>query len=430
MTEPTDTAAIERPAPVKLEDVLAGMRTARAAFQAGTLSEADYVDRILQLDRSLTTRLAGPFNAHSGFAALESEFVAALEARSNAAPGFYAPENETRSRREILGRLIENHPQLAGMTVADAASIVDRTSRGEEIEWKYGNADALVVLSAAMTMVNINREQVARLNPGLHRALDNSAPTYLGDVIGQRLMARAETDDAFEDWESGKRDEVLAALRGNEALMTDIGRLRPLLDSANEQEFLEQHRLRESITQRMAGIYARVYGVPELGNGNVATVYAPAEAMQENETYGYAGGVHGIRGEEHVVLRTTLYPELLYRNPTDTPRAVAEKFLLTVNEEMRHAVDGLYADRLVNDTLPEDHPAFRHTNIIFFNHFNYTNHDETYARQYLERTAKEAAMEVTLGLLDQTFPQPKSTARTQGPVVELPGMTIQAGAKP
>lgn len=426
MTDRPENTA-DAPAPSKLEEVLSGMRTARAAFRAGTLSEADYVDRILQLDRNLTARLAGQFNAQSGFDALEREFVAALEARSNAAPGFYAPENEIQSRRQILGRLIENHPQLAGMTVADAASIVDRTSKGEQIEWKYGNADALVVLSAAMTMVNLNREQVTRLNPSLSRALDNSAPTYLGDVIGQRLMARAETDSAFDDWESGKRDEVLAAIRGNEALMADIGRLRPLLDSTNEQAFLEQHRLRESISQRMAGIYARVYGVPELGNGNVATVYAPAEAMRENETYGYAGGVHGILGEEHVVLRTTLYPELLLRDPTDTPRAVAEKFLFTVNEEMRHAVDGLYADRLVNDTLPEDHPAFRHTNLIFLNHFNYTNHDETYARQYLERTAKEAAMEVTLGLVDQAFPQP---ARPQGPAIELPGMTIQAGAKP
>lgn len=429
MTNPTDTTAPERPAPTKLEDVLAGMRTARTAFQAGTLSEADYVDRILQLDRSLTTRLAGQFNAQSGFAAIEREFVAALEARSNAAPGFYAPENELQSRRAVLGRLIENHPQLAGMTVADAASIVDRTSKGEEIDWKYGNADATVVLSAAMTMVNLNREQVARLNPGLNRALDNAAPTYLGDVIGQRLMARAEMDGEFEEWESGKRDQVLAAMRGDETLMTDISRLRPLLDSANEQAFLEQHRLRESITQRMAGIYARVYDAPELGNGNVATIYAPSENMHQSETYGYAGGVHGIRGEEHVVLRTTLYPELLLRNPTDTSRAVAEKFLLTVNEEMRHAVDGLYADRLVNDTLPEDHPAFRHTNLIFFNHFNYTNGDDTYARQYLERTAKEAATEVTLGLVDQIFPQQPPTA-AESPVVEMPGMTIQAGAKP
>lgn len=449
-----ETAGPRRPA--RFERILSDMRSARTAFQEGRMPESDYIARIIELDRGLTLRLSREFNQRSGFlislpeeqmtagyhenvgrrfnrnlprTGVEKDFIKSLETRSNAPEGFYAPENEIQSRRAILNRMLENHPQLAGMTLADAADLVDKTSRGVETEWKYGEADSTIVISAALTMLDLNRDRIAALNPDLARALENASPTYLQDVVGERLMTRAETDEEFAAWEEQRRDRVVAAIRGDESLMADLGRLKPLLDSRNESEFLAQHRLRDNISQRIAGIYARVYDVPELGNGNVATVYAPAELLRDSEMYGYAGGVPGIRDEEYVVLRSSLYPELLLREPDDTARAAADRFLSTVNEEMRHAVDMLYTDRLASGQLAQDHPAFRHTNLILFNHFNYADGDEAYPKQYIERTAKEAAMEITTPIVDGAFPQP-AAPQSQTPVIELPATTIRGGARP
>ena len=448
MAETEDTPPGPPSQPRTVADILRDMRAARAAFQSGDLAEADYVERILRLDRSLTQGLSGSFNDRSGIliarplegaegtearasghgsglrlSDAEQQFIRRLETRSNAPPGFFDPENTLASKRLILNRFIENHPQLKSMTLADAVEVVEKTTRGEEVNWKYGDADPVVVASTALMMVDINRESLRTDHPALYRTLQSASPDLIQGIIGNKLMVSVQQDDEFAAWESGKRDQVVAAIRGDETLMADIGRLKPLLDATGDGEFVEQTRLRQSITQRMAGIYAQVYGVPQLGRGNVATFYAPAEKLAQNDTYGYSGGVPGIHNEEYIVMRASLYDELLQRYPRETARDVAGKFLRDVNEEMRHGVDQLYADRVVNEELPADHPAFRHANLIFLNNFNAATGDEAYPEQYTERTAKEAAAEIATPLVDELFPaQPAE----QGQVIELKGMTIRA----
>ena len=153
--------------------------------------------------------------------------------------------------------------------------------------------------------------------------------------------------------------------------------------------------------------------------------------MLENDIIGQAGGVIGVKNEDYVFIRTTLYPELMLRNPHDTPQEIVESYLNVVNEEMRHAVDNIYGDRLVNGQLDRAHPAFRHTNLIVLNNFNYIPDGDAYRTQYLERTAKEAAAEISAVIAGEIYPQPAPpTSPPAGQTIELQGMTITGNARP
>ena len=66
MAETEDTPPGPPSQPRTVADILRDMRAARTAFQSGDLAEADYVERILRLDRSLTQGLSGSFNDRSG----------------------------------------------------------------------------------------------------------------------------------------------------------------------------------------------------------------------------------------------------------------------------------------------------------------------------------------------------------------------------
>lgn len=441
-------------------ELLADMRAARKSFHEGKLPEKDYVDKIIQLDRSLTIGLTSKFNAQSGFnvtlperpeyldyrktlsgegaASLptqdaEQAIIEALRKQSTRPePAFYTDENEMASRREIMALLLKNHPHLSEMTLADAAQIIDRTSKGEEVDWKYGEASGTVLICAALTMVNISRDELKTVNPSLHRSIEASAPEYIRDVVSDRILGKTEQDEEFVAWEAEKRDQVVAAFRADKSLMEDIAKIKPLLDSQDENDLLSQHRLRDSINQRVLGIYAKVYDTPELLRpGVMNTTYAPIEKLYENDVFGYSGGVSGVKQEDYTFVRTTLFHETLLRDPMDTKSKIGEKFLFTLNEEARHAVDNIYSDRLVAGEMDKNHPAFNHTNIIFFNNFNYIKDGEAYGRQYLERTAKEAAMEVTAVVGGDIFPAPPPEPLPPGSeVITLEGMTIRGNIKP
>lgn len=439
-------------------DILSRMRAARSSFLAGELTDKEYIDRTIELDRRLTFNLSGNFNAQSGFlvtqpegtqyasyraslsagqgSALpahgaETEIIERLQGQSGKPRSFFSPEQEIAARQEMFSRLLRSHPQLASMTLRDAADMVVKTTAGEEVEWKYGDADPSVVMCAALTMINIHRDELQTVNPSLHRSLSASDPDYIRTVVSGRILGSASEDGEFVAWETEKRAQVIAAIRADKTLMADIGKVKPLLDTGSQEEFLAQHRLRDSISQRVLDIYARAYDAPELLRADIlTTTYAPVETMNENDIYGYAGGVAGLNNEDYVFVRTTLYNELLLRDPMDTPREVGEKFLLTLNEESRHAVDNIYSDRLVNGKLDADHPAFRHTNLIFLNNYNYIPDGDSYASQYAERTAKEAAAEITNPIAGDIFPPAPEPARPEGQVMVLEGMTIRGDVKP
>ena len=59
MAETEDTPPGPPSQPRTVADILRDMRAARTAFQSGDLAEADYVERILRLDRSFAPHGAG-----------------------------------------------------------------------------------------------------------------------------------------------------------------------------------------------------------------------------------------------------------------------------------------------------------------------------------------------------------------------------------
>ncbi len=446
-TEP-QTITPSPPAAGTFGSILEQMRAARTSFLNGTLDEEEYIQRILKLDTRLDQKLSNRFNNKAGLedAALdaqshrqnsllrsvnaEHEIIEALQGTSNAPKGFFDPQNEMRSRNEVLARLIANNPHLGKMTLADAVEVVQKTRDGETANWKYGNTEPRMVMATALTMLDINRERLRTEHPQMYRDLEGSSHEYMHELVSDRVMGEIQQDDEFMAWEGEKRDTVIKQIRADKDLMTDIARLRPLLDSTNERDLLAQHALRDSITQRLGAIYARVYDTPELARGgNIHSTYASINQMMDNEIAGQAGGVIGIRNEDYVFIRTTLHPELMLRNPQDTPQKIAESFLSVVNEEMRHAVDNIYGDRLVDGQLDPAHPAFRHTNLIVLNHFNYIPEGDAYRTQYIERSAKEAAAEITAVIAGEIYPQPAPPLTPPaGQTLELQGTTITGNA--
>ncbi len=68
--------------PARFRDILESMRAARDSFFAGGMSQTDYVNRIIELDRRLTLDLTGRFNETSGFIVTLPDAVAAQPYRA------------------------------------------------------------------------------------------------------------------------------------------------------------------------------------------------------------------------------------------------------------------------------------------------------------------------------------------------------------
>lgn len=398
----------------RLVDILAQMREARRAYDASELSVDDYLKSIMELDQKLTLRLADDFNLRSGIRTAlpesqrteefrqsltrpltrrlpaedtEQAFIDNIRRRSNAPPDFFKEENEDASGRVILQRYLEGHPQLSGLTYEDAVAIVDDSMPEEEFERKYGNIDLAILGPAVVAVLQTNKDRLTSEHPDVQSQLTEEAV----DRFTENIMTEVSEDSEFQAWEEQKRAQILSAITRDRDLMRDIAALKPLLECTDERDFLRQHRLRESIAEDMTDIYRRVYDVRGLNDRTVITTYAPMERTSDDRIIGLTGGVPGIRRDDYAIIRNTLYRELLEDPAISGDRDVTSDYLQTVMEELRHSVDLHYTDRLVEDRIPEDHPTFRHTNLVLLNRVYYAEEGEAYSQQYVERTAKESA---------------------------------------
>lgn len=422
----TVTAPTER-----LVDILAQMREARRAYDASELTVDDYFNRIIELDQKLTLRLADNFNLRSGIRTslpesqrteeyrqsltrplarrlpsedAEQAFIDRIRRRSDAPADFFKEENEDASGRIILQRYLEGHPQLSGLTYEDAVAIADDSMPEEEFERKYGDIDFAIIGTAIVAVLQTNKDRLTAERPEIQTQLTDE----IVDNFTENLMTNATEDSEFLAWEEQKREQILSAITRDRDLMRDIAALKPLLDCTDERDFLRQHRLRESIAEDMTDIYRRVYDVRGLNGRSVLTTYAPMERASDDRIIGLAGGIPGIRRDDYAIIRNTLYRELLEEPAISGDRDITSDYLQTVMEELRHSVDLNYTDRLVNDQIPEDHPAFRHTNLILLNRVYYAEEGEGYSQQYVERTAKESARLIAEEVMD-ALPQPSGT---------------------
>ncbi len=450
---PTSEEIINAPEE-RLVEILAEMRAARTEYQDGSITSTEYFEKIMELDQDMTLRLVDRFNRESGFTTfrpgapfrmlrnrdseltislsefeLSEEFIARLErsigrhmpdedpeetfidklrARSGAPEGFFDEENETASGRMILDMYIENHPQFSGFSYETALELIDGELSIEDAQTRFGNAEEGMIYAITLATLQTNIDRLKAERPEIAEEVEKDEET-LEEVISEDFLVDVETDEEFEAWEGEKRMQIIEAMRQDSGLMRDIGRLKPLLDSENERDFLRQHRLRTEIARDMTEIFAQVYDIPELRDRDVLNVYASLRKMEDDGTIGYANGIPGITDDEFVVIRHSLHQELLTDTPQETDNAVTVDYLSTVVEELRHAVDMQLAERLVNDELDPDHPAFRHTNLVFANKFYYTEDSDYYADQYVERTAKETADFISTMIGNEVEPPPPPT---------------------
>ena len=438
----------------RLGEILAKMRAARTEFQEGSLTRIQYYEKIMDLDQDMTLRLADRFNRQSGFTSMrpgtpfrmfrnrtpeiiislseeelsddfraqlgrslrhrmpdnnpEETFIDRLRARSDAPDGFFDEENLASSGKMILDEFTENHPQFSGFSYETALELIDGELSIEDAQTRFGNAEEGMVYAITLATLQTNIDRLKAERPEIAEEIEKDKVT-LEEVIAEDFLVDVETDEEFEAWEAQKRTQIVDAIRQDSGLMEDIGRLKPLVDCENENDFLRQHRLRTEIARDMTEIFARVYDIPELRDRDVLNVYASMQKMEDDGTVAYANGIPGITDDEFVVIRHSLYRELLVEDPQETDNAVTKAYVSTVSEELRHAVDMQLAERLVNDDIDPDHPTFRHANLIFANKFYYTEDEDYYADQYVERTAKETAGFISSMIGNEVEPPPPPT---------------------
>lgn len=431
------------------------LKALRDDYDAGKISSDNYVQQILTLDDNLTKHLKNKFNNVASFLVstpepkakainaksaggvsstgkqiqepqnIETRIIKQLEAKSDQPASFYTQANEAASRQKIVQWFFDKHPQLSTMTLSDAVALAEDTANGRTPTWKYGEADARVVLSAALTMMDNNKDRLRKEFPDMYAKI-TSGTFSIQKTIAEKFMVSAQDDDEFAAWETQRRNQIIAEIRKDRSLMQDIASIKPFLQSSNENDFLKQHQVRDKIADRLTQIYAKVYDLPDLKPESVTTVYASISKVAEEQRFAYAGGVPGVHGEDHAIIRNSLFLELMSDNPIKTNQDATYDFLQTIHEELRHTVDHRYTDLLVDDKLDQSHPAFRHTNLNFFNRLYYTNNPEFYSRQYVERTAKESSFELTQETIDDIFPQKQNPHPNQSPTLELPTTTIRA----
>ncbi len=416
----------------RLTELLAQMREARRAYDASEIQVTDFYNRVIDIDRRLTLRLADNFNLRSGLRTalpesqrteefrngltrnlsrripaddIEQTFMDRIRRRAGASPDLFREENAEANGRLVVRNFIQNHPQLSGFTYEDAVRIAQDGMDDAEFARKYGGVDETVMASAVLVILELNKDRLKAEHPELQAEIDRTGLW----AMGRQLMVDAPEDEEFKAWEEQKRQQIATAITGDKGLMRNIAALKPLLECTDERDFLRQHRLRESITRDMTDIYRRVYNIPELSNRNVLTVYAPLERAAEDDLIGHAGGMPGLRRDEFAVIRNSLYRELFLAQPTNSDRDITSNYLQSVSEELRHSVDLNYLDRLVNDKMRADDPAYRHTNVVFMNKFFYSDTLPDYSNQYLERTAKDSAAAIAEQVMDK-LPEQSSAA--------------------
>lgn len=216
--EQQQTGETITPPQERLAELLAQMREARRAYDASEIQVTEFYDRVIDIDRRMTLRLADNFNLRSGIRTslpesqlseefrshltrrlsarlpaedIEQAFMHRIRERAGLTPDFFAEENIEKSVSRVIQNYIQGHPQLSALTYEDAVAIAQDTMEQSEFEQKYGGVDETVMSNAVLLLLNINKDRVETEQPDLHNRLQNlGGGTGSGSPVDGRDLRR------------------------------------------------------------------------------------------------------------------------------------------------------------------------------------------------------------------------------------------------
>ncbi len=304
----------------------------------------------------------------------------------------------TRTKTDVLANVISATPSLNGISIQDAVSIAeaDILNKGNAAETlnKFSGADPSLVRAVSYTMLYIENGKAHGQNE-VTKEMSNQARSYM------HYTSHENTE--YVNWHADRRNEVITSIARDPELMEQIKQIKCPLNISTEEELLEQRNLRESIADNIVSKMSKTFGVDDVLTAEDSTVAHLSRLNMRVQNEGI-GSMHshqvGILNDETIVLGYNPAYHLAENDAffMKTDQDETRFFIDTVIEETQHAIDNIYADKLVLGTLTPDAPIRQHAAMIALNDLTYssaTNSFDEYKNQYIEKTAKETAGDIS-----------------------------------
>lgn len=302
--------------------------------------------------------------------------------------------NGSRTSINVLTDVIAATPAVQKITINDAVSLAeaDMLQKGDagDILKKFPEANPSLVRAVAYTMLHIAQTQ---------KHGQNTLSEELSDQARSHMHYATEESTEYAEWHTQKRDQVIKDIANDTLLISQLNKIKCPLNISTDEDLLEQRSLRDSIADNIVEKMAARFNVDNILGAEDATVahLSRLNMKQQQEGIGSMQSHQvGILNDETIIAGYNpayhLAEQDAFFMKTDMDEVAF--FVDTIIEEADHAISNIYADKFVLGTLPDDAPLKQHAAMIALNDLVYT-YGEGYANQYIEKTAKDAANDIS-----------------------------------
>ncbi len=332
-----------------------------------------------------------------------------------------ALENKT-NKAHAINKAIENTAALNGLDLRTAKEIENGEITEAKLKEQFPLADPNIVKAASYTLLNTEY------------AAENNGQTDENqrDMAIAHLNYAQKDNPEYDQWIKSKQSEIAKSITQSPEIMRDLKALKCPQNIETTEQLEEQFTVRQRLTENVAEIYTKAFGVNDTFNKNDAhIIFKSREDMLKDPALAHLSSfLPGIVNDETLTYRYNPAFEMSTRNVAHakTDPQEAESFLKSISEELQHGVDNALADKLVLGTLnqpeAEQHALSYAMNALFYFDINTESPDhssesehyaktvEKYKNQYVENTAKDTAEKITNTVMtnyDKDIPAPTFT---------------------
>lgn len=331
--------------------------------------------------------------------------------------------------RRSVQKVIDARPDLEGFTLDHAIALAKGDEEAQSVREQFPDANPDIMMAVAYTLLDNNMEAVGQRDPRFY--LDHRGESF-AEMAAVNIFYGQQDNEAYSAWEASKRSEVIERISASHEIMSALNDIRSGNHVNSIEEVEEQYVARSTVAKGIADIYADVYGLDTFDSDDVSVAHKSLKNFRAENVNGVAWSTEvGVEGDEAVVLFHNPYQHLMVgSNPEDTNEEARASFLYTTVEEMQHTADKIYGDKLVNGDISAEHPAYDHSTLITLNSLNFMSPGrdrEGYEEQFIERTAKEVADDVSSQVVRalETTGIPEPQEQTAQDAVTATDTTIQ-----
>ncbi len=315
-------------------------------------------------------------------------------------------DNNTQRNSIIVRSLIDKIPSLEGFSLDDAVGLLKGGDSELSVRSKYKSADPDIMMAVACTMLDAKKEELKKAYPEFAKEHENLGTDFL-DIASTSVLYKAKDSRKYRNWTDDKLEKIVNNIKSTPSIMNNLAMIKSPDEIRTLQDAIEQYQIRRELTDQIGEVYANIYGLDNFNHNDIDLVHKSFLDYMEGSAIATAYSTTPGTVDDEIVI-SSYHPlvDLIRSHKlfTETSKEnSATIFLKTTFEELQHTTDNIYADMLINGKLPPEHPAFEHTSLFILNSINYTDASisgqSLYEQQYLERTAKFTAQDITFEVL-------------------------------